>query len=258
MKNLIAALILSIFIHLIFFTSLRLKKEEIPSAENKNTQKVKSSNVRFVQLKSAIKQQEPQKKVEEKKEFKEAKKPAAEPKRKVVKEASRTVPKPRTSQEVKPNFTQNVPKNLELTPLQKEQQKLQKETLTHFLATPDVDQNMLDEITKSYLELYGEEYNSFSQVQKIYLKNNLRDIGRITQRYLRYPILAGKLRQQGTNIVEFILHPNGDISNLRLTNSSGSNSLDENSIETIKIAYKDYPKPKEPTKVKIYVNYTIY
>ena len=60
------------------------------------------------------------------------------------------------------------------------------------------------------------------------------------------------------NIVEFYLHPNGDISDLKLTESSGYSSLDKNSIETIEFAYKDYPKPKEKTKVKIYVYYKLY
>lgn len=130
--------------------------------------------------------------------------------------------------------------------------------MSDFLATPELDRNMLDSITQSYLELYGEEYNSFNQVQKVFLQKNLRDIGRITQKYLRYPSLAARLRQDGTNIVEFMLYPNGDISDLRLTSSSHSTSLDDNTLETIRIAYKDYPRPKEPTKIKIYVNYFLY
>lgn len=60
------------------------------------------------------------------------------------------------------------------------------------------------------------------------------------------------------NIVEFFLHPNGDISDLKLINSSGYSSLDKNSIETIEIAYKDYPRPNEKTKIKIYVYYKLY
>jgi len=60
------------------------------------------------------------------------------------------------------------------------------------------------------------------------------------------------------NIVEFTLHPNGDISDLKISNSSGYSSLDENTIETIEYAYKDYPRPKSPTKIKIYVYYKLY
>jgi protein TonB len=117
---------------------------------------------------------------------------------------------------------------------------------------------MLDDITKSYLRLYGEEYNSFTKVQKVYLQKNLKNIGRITQKYLKYPRIAIRTGQQGMNIVEFFLHPNGDISDLKLSNSSGYTSLDKNTIETIEIAYKDYPRPKTKTKVKIYVYYKLY
>lgn len=117
---------------------------------------------------------------------------------------------------------------------------------------------MLDDITKSYINLYGEEYNSFTKVQKVFLQKNLKDIGRITQSYLRYPHIAVRTGQQGMNIVEFTLHPNGDISDLKISNTSGYSSLDENTVETIEYAYKDYPRPKTATKIKIYVYYKLY
>jgi protein TonB len=115
----------------------------------------------------------------------------------------------------------------------------------------------LDEKTKSYLKLYGEEYFKFSKETKKYLNNNLNNIGKVTQFYLKYPRIAIKTNQQGMNIVQFFLHPNGDISDLKLTNSSGYRTLDKNTIKTIKIAYKDYPRPKEKTKIKIYVYYQL-
>jgi len=83
-------------------------------------------------------------------------------------------------------------------------------------------------------------------------------IGKITQRYLQYPEISAKTGQSGVNVVEFTLHPNGDISDLRISDSSYFTALDKNTIETIQIAYKDYPRPKEPTKIKIFVNYILY
>ncbi|MDD2639849.1 MAG: TonB family protein [Arcobacteraceae bacterium] len=259
MKKLTIALILSIFIHILFLLNYNVPKEE-NSAQNQNKEKNIASNIRMVKLKAApaVEQKEvlTPPKVEE--PFKKVEKIKPQPKREVVKEAKKTVTKPTTSQQVQPTFTHPLPKEKPKTPLEKEQEKLKKETLSDFLPTPELDRNMLDTITQSYLELYGEEYNSFNKVQKVFLQKNLRDIGRITQKYLRYPSLAARLRQDGTNIVEFMLYPNGDISDLRLTSSSHSTSLDENTLETIRIAYKDYPRPKEPTKIKIYVNYFLY
>lgn len=107
-------------------------------------------------------------------------------------------------------------------------------------------------------DLYGEEFGSLDAEQRQFIKNNLSGIGRITQRYLKYPTIAGKMGQQGDNIVEFYLHPNGDISELKLLTPSGFRLLDENSIHTIKIAYKDYPYPSVKTKIRIRVMYRIY
>lgn len=259
MKNLTIALILSIFIHILFLLNYKTVKNE-NSAQNKNKEKIIASNIRMVKLKTApaVEQKEIPKPPKKEEPYKKVEEIKPQPKREIVKEAKKTVTKPTTSQQVQPSFTQPLPKEKPKTPLEKEQEKLKKETLSDFLATPELDRNMLDSITQSYLELYGEEYNSFNQVQKVFLQKNLRDIGRITQKYLRYPALAARLRQDGTNIVEFMLYPNGDISDLRLTSSSHSTSLDDNTLETIRIAYKDYPRPKEPTKIKIYVNYFLY
>ena len=73
-----------------------------------------------------------------------------------------------------------------------------------------------------------------------------------------YPKLAEKLRIGGVNIVEFMFHPDGSISGLKITSSSGYTILDDYSLELIEIAYKDYPKPTEKTKIKFQVFYRMY
>jgi periplasmic protein TonB len=107
-------------------------------------------------------------------------------------------------------------------------------------------------------QLYGDEFESMSQAQQEFIKDNLSGIGKITQKHLRYPDVAGRLGMQGQSVVEFWLHPNGDISEPKLLDSSGYKVLDKNSIETIEIAYKDYPRPRQKTKIRIYVRYSIY
>jgi TonB family protein len=110
-------------------------------------------------------------------------------------------------------------------------------------------------------KLYGNEYNSFSKKQKEFIRNNLSRIYQITQRTLilnGYPEVAGRTHQEGTNIVSFYLHPNGDISNLKLKKRIGYSALDNNTLQVIKIAYKDYPLPAKTTKIVFYVTYSIY
>ena len=112
-------------------------------------------------------------------------------------------------------------------------------------------------------KLYGKEFHSYTPSQKEFIEQNLDDIHRITQETLwrrGYPGGATSARtgQEGTNIVSFYLHPNGDISNLRLKKKVGYRVLDNNTIETIKSAYKDYPYPNEKTKMIFFVEYSIF
>ena len=117
----------------------------------------------------------------------------------------------------------------------------------------------VDSITKrDVIELYGEEFGDYGVVERDFIINNLRDIGRITARYLTYPKDAIRLGQQGVNIVEFYLHPNGDISELKLLKSSGYVILDRNSERTIEIAYKDYPHPISKTLIRIRVSMELF
>jgi len=53
------------------------------------------------------------------------------------------------------------------------------------------------------------------------------------------------------------LHPNGKISVPKILKSSKYYILDDNSIETIERAYKDYPRPDKPTIIRIYVKYEL-
>jgi TonB family protein len=112
-------------------------------------------------------------------------------------------------------------------------------------------------------KLYGEEFLSYTPAQKSFIEDKLDEIHRITQNTLSrrgYPggAISGRTGQEGTNVVSFYLHPNGDISELKLQRRVGYTVLDENTIETIKSAYKDYPYPQEKTKMIFFVEYSIF
>jgi TonB family protein len=110
-------------------------------------------------------------------------------------------------------------------------------------------------------QLYGSEFDTFTPVQKKFIRKNLNLIHRITQRTLiqnGYPDIAVRTRQEGTNVVTFYLHPNGNISGLRLQSRIGYTALDQNTLQVIRIAYKGYPRPKTKTKITFYVRYRIY
>jgi len=108
--------------------------------------------------------------------------------------------------------------------------------------------------------LYGSEYDGYSPEQKKFIKNNLGIIHSITQMTLvrnGYPEIAARTGQEGTNVVSFYLHPNGNITGLHLDKYMGYEALDRNTLQVIRIAYKDYPLPRKKTKIKFFVQYSI-
>ncbi len=265
MKNFLFALVISIVIHfilLINFKSINISEDHPKSVKNtvyKYTH-IKLVNIRqpkkikkveeIKKFKKVIKKIEARKKVKYKKVQKKHIKPAIRQKPKKIKSVFTS-----KKELKKPLEKHEVPQVIEPTIKPK---KVIEEKPTIDLAKEYQELLQLDTLTKSYIKLYGNEYFNLSHTQRKYLKENLNLIGRITQQYLRYPSIAIRTRQSGTNIVEFILKPNGDIANLKITGSSSYSSLDRNTIKTIKIAYKDYPRPKENTKVKIFVKYIFY
>ena len=114
---------------------------------------------------------------------------------------------------------------------------------------------------REFKALYKDEFDHFSPNQKRFIRDNLNRIQAITQHYLTkrgYPPFAVHQHMQGVNVVEFYLHPNGDITDLKVISSSGFNVLDDNSLDTIRTAYKDYPRPKETTKIRFYIHYRLF
>ncbi len=257
-------IVLSIVLHIVTFNLLN-DKVKFKKPHYSTTNKIKPigyQNIKYVKLmqpKASLSSIKPQKVP------KTYIKPKVKPNPKIIKSKKIIYQKPKPKKYIKipqklPIEKKIINKKVETKPKQKiiqnkelirKKQKLQKKI-------DDLKKiKKLDKATQSYIKLYGDEYFTFSKEQKKYLNNNLNNIGKVTQMYLRYPRIAVKTKQQGMNIVQFFLYPNGDIKDLKITNGSGYTTLDKNTIKTIKLAYKDYQRPTEKTKVKIYVYYSI-
>ena len=107
-------------------------------------------------------------------------------------------------------------------------------------------------------DLYGMMLFELTEAERRFLENQLGPIGAITQRYLRYPSLAGQLRMSGETVVAFTLLPGGDITPIEIIKSSGYSLLDDNAVHTVQIAHKDYPHPKEPVRIRMRVFYRLF
>ncbi|MDX4060783.1 energy transducer TonB [Aliarcobacter skirrowii] len=236
MKKILAAFIISLLIHSFFIYSFNdIKNEE----KKEQTEKPhNTSEVKFVKL-------TPSEPIASQKEAKPLKKEEPKPKKEITKEKVET----KELKEAK-SFQEKI---------LKESSKLQEQTLENFLNQKDTIYN--SEVFNELKELYGKEYDNFTTVQKAYLEKNINNFQIITQRVLNrlgYPHEAVRLKITGINIVEFIFHPNGDISDLRIIQSSGYSILDNRTLELIQIAYKEYPKPQTPTLLRFKVFYRLY
>lgn len=187
-----------------------------------------------------------------------------------TKESSKTIPQKsekevieiaqETQEESEENLSKLISQSLKrVENLHSQLKKTQEsESILNFLSKPQSKREIVNFKEKPLKELYKDEWENLSKEEREFLKSNLSKIGFITQQYLEYPRVAGEMGQEGVNVIEFYLYPNGDISDLKLIDSSGYSILDENSKETIEIAYKDYPKPSKRVKIRIYTHYSIY
>ena len=83
---------------------------------------------------------------------------------------------------------------------------------------------------------------------------------RITQQVLNRVArvnLPRDLRVNAYNVVEFKLHPNGDMTDFRFLKQSGYYVLDDTTKETIEYAYSRYPHPQETTLIRYNVFYNL-
>jgi len=115
-------------------------------------------------------------------------------------------------------------------------------------------------ISQDIRELYGAEFGKLSPGQQKYILDNQEIMRRITQQVLNRVArvnIPRDLNVNRSNIVEFYLHPNGDISDFKFLSKSGFYVLDDTTKETIEYAYSKYPRPKEKTLIRYNVFYNL-
>ena len=110
---------------------------------------------------------------------------------------------------------------------------------------------------KQMKELYGSKWGELTSGQQKYMLDNQEIMRRITQQVLTRVAsvnLSRDLHVNRINVIEFYLHPNGDMTDFKFLKKSGYYVLDETTKETIEYAYSRYPRPKE----KILIRYNVY
>lgn len=196
------------------------------------------------------------------------------PKGKQLKELPKEQPKPKQSRVVKktvPPKPEPVKKKTRSTQLVKKEDhnktKIIKNTspLYAMLSTPDTKKEVTKKkskasthVSSNIKEAYGDAFGTLSEGEKKYIIDNQEIMRRITQEQLNRlgPVnIPRNLHVNTGNIIEFYLHPNGDISGLRVVSISGYEILDDTSLQTIEYSYHRYPLPKQKTLIRYKVGY---
>jgi len=109
-------------------------------------------------------------------------------------------------------------------------------------------------------KLYGSEWGKLTTGQQEYLLDNTEIMRRITQEVLNRQARVSNINDinvNRSNVVEFYLHPNGDMSDFKFLSKSGYYVLDDITKATIGYAYSKYPRPSEKTLIRYNVFYNL-
>ena len=77
------------------------------------------------------------------------------------------------------------------------------------------------------------------------------------KKYKSYPNNARRMKHQGVVEVRFLLKADGSIDELKVTKSSGFESLDNGALENVKKASSEFPKPKEARYLRFPIAFTL-
>lgn len=116
------------------------------------------------------------------------------------------------------------------------------------------------QVDQDVKELYGAKFSQLSPGEQKYILDNMEIMRRITQETLNRVgrvNIPDTLRVNSVNIIEFNLHPNGDMTDFRFLQNSNYYILDDTTKETIEYAYSKYPRPQQTTLIRYKVYYNL-
>lgn len=193
-----------------------------------------------------------------------------EPKKQKVKKVTLNKVKKIKKKSVKKKLVKKFPLKENYIPIQKEdtQERHKKDPLAWMYEdksayekkTKQETSHDTSSINQDIKKLYGEEFGKLTKGQQKYLLDNQEIMRRITQQVLNRVArvnISRDLHVNRDNIIEFYLHPNGDMTDFKFLSKSGYYVLDETTKETIEYAYSKYPRPKEKILIRYKVFYNL-
>lgn len=93
--------------------------------------------------------------------------------------------------------------------------------------------------------------------QQKYIDDNLASIIAAIKKYKKYPLQAKKRGMTGIVLVKCTIRTDGKLENIKIIEPSKYELLDENSIEILEIASKEFVAPKRDVTISIPFNYSL-
>jgi outer membrane biosynthesis protein TonB len=180
-------------------------------------------------------------------------------------------PKPQPKTEPLPPTKPYIPytKKVDVNKTEKKVEKTESQDAMSWLYEDKSDQEQKEKkkintnssnISQDIKELYGDTFGKLTPGQQKYILDNQEIMRRITQEVLNRVArvnIPRNLNVNATNVIEFKLHPNGDMTDFKFISKSGYYILDDTTKETIEYAYSRYPRPKEITLIRYNVFYNL-
>jgi len=129
---------------------------------------------------------------------------------------------------------------------------------TYSFLSEKVSTERESKVLSNIKDAYGDSFEELSLGEQEYILKNQEVMRRITQQVLNRVgrvNIPRDMRVNSSNIVEFYLYPNGEISEIKFIDKSNFYILDDTTKETIEYAYNKYPRPDQKTRIRYKVGY---
>ena len=169
-------------------------------------------------------------------------------------------PEPKKIEKPKPE-----PKKMEKKPLPKPEPKIEPKVEPKPAITPPAPVATPAPAVNSNLPANNKSIAS-APAQKVAQELNLsnaqsdEDFSKViaaVKKHKSYPNNARRMKHQGVVEVRFLLKTDGSIDELKVTKSSGFESLDNGALENVKKASSEFPKPKEARYLRFPIAFTL-
>ena len=163
-------------------------------------------------------------------------------------------PEPKKIEKPKPE-----PKKMEKKPLPKPEPKIEPKVEPKPAITPPapaVNSN-LPANNKSIASAPAQKVAQELNLSNAQSDEDFSKVIAAVKKHKSYPNNARRMKHQGVVEVRFLLKTDGSIDELKVTKSSGFESLDNGALENVKKASSEFPKPKEDRYLRFPIAFTL-